>query len=149
MTLVFIFSHLWFLLFQAPTPASHEWRKGGGNTQLCQICHLTLDGQGLRCLRCGLSAHSQCGSFYPSLTGSPAERNQYSSSLGTTTTASGRSSSVPPSRFEPRIKKLLHLSIPAPPPPSTGSEQSTRLSSASTPLLIVSLITNSKKIYLI
>lgn len=32
--------------------------------RLCQVCHLAVDGQGVRCKSCGLSAHSQCGSNY-------------------------------------------------------------------------------------
>lgn len=49
---------------QAPSPASHEWKRVPGVKRLCQVCHLAVDGQGVRCKSCGLSAHSQCGSNY-------------------------------------------------------------------------------------
>jgi len=74
-----IFSSLHiFCIVQAPSPASHVWKTCEQASQshnrhdhksqkrLCQVCHLIVDGQSVRCQSCGLNAHPQCGSqYYP------------------------------------------------------------------------------------
>ncbi|XP_021964802.1 tensin homolog isoform X4 [Folsomia candida] len=119
------------LILRAPSPASHEWKTVPKVKRLCQVCHLVVDGNGVRCRSCGLRAHSACGSNYynsslnTTRTGTTtATRTDNNRNLRTsgniikgddTTIGTGfgsqqdnRQGSLFYRHFEPRIKKILH-----------------------------------------
>lgn len=141
------------LTYQAPSPASHEWKSAEKIKRLCQVCHLVVDGKGVSCKTCGLRAHSACGSNYSETNATATDSNLRNRTL---TGGSDRNKDPQGSlfyrHFEPRIKKILHHQH-LPSIESGGSEErgsgassSARFSScgdsvaASTAIVVVSIL---------